>query len=114
VSQFAGTGAFASLDAGGLYGDLGRDAIERVQCEVDGGFGIEAFCWRDEPIPALGGRTPCDAVADPDDAAGGFSHVDSFPVPGDSGVEDVDRRRLRSALGLQIERGRHLWYTSRV
>jgi hypothetical protein len=58
--------------------------------------------WLDEPIPALGGRTPRDAVSDPIGREDVRRLLDSFPEP-DAGREGMDPRRLRSALGLEID-----------
>ena len=56
--------------------------------------------WLDEQIPALGGRTPRDAVTDPIGREQLSQLLDSFPVPDDSDVGAMNPQRLRSALGL--------------
>lgn len=56
--------------------------------------------WLDEPIPALGGRTPRDAVTDPIGREQLSQLLDSFPVPDDSDIGAMNPQRLRSALGL--------------
>ena len=56
--------------------------------------------WLDESIPALGGRTPRDAVTDPIGREQLAQLLDSFPVPDDSDVGVMNPQRLRSALGL--------------
>ncbi len=56
--------------------------------------------WLDESIPALGGRTPRDAVTDPIGREQVEQLLATFPVPdaSDAGVMDPDR--IRQALGL--------------
>ena len=56
--------------------------------------------WLDEPIPALSGRTPREAAADPTRRDDLIRLLDSFPdANGEPGA--MDRDRLRAALGLQ-------------
>ena len=56
--------------------------------------------WLDESIPALGRRTPRDAVTDPVGREEVEQRLATFPSPGatDAGVMDPDR--IRKALGL--------------
>ena len=56
--------------------------------------------WLDEPIPALGGRTPRDAVTDPIGREQLAHLLDSFTPLDGSDVEAMSPERLRSALGL--------------
>ena len=56
--------------------------------------------WLDESIPALGGRTPRDAVMDPVGREDVIRLLASLPVPNDDEVGAMDPRRLRAALGL--------------
>ena len=56
--------------------------------------------WVEEPVPALGGRTPRDAAGDPIGREQVVRLLDSFPVPDDDDVGMMDPRRLRAALGL--------------
>jgi hypothetical protein len=55
--------------------------------------------WLDEPIPALAGRTPRQAAADPTRRGDLTRLLDSFPTdPANPGL--MDPRRLRAELGL--------------
>ncbi|MFN8036768.1 MAG: SEC-C metal-binding domain-containing protein [Acidimicrobiia bacterium] len=56
--------------------------------------------WLDEPVPALGGRTPRDAATDPIGREQLSHLLDSFPVPDDAEVASMNPQRLRAALGL--------------
>jgi hypothetical protein len=56
--------------------------------------------WLDESIPALGGRTPRDAVNDPVGREDVIRLLASLPIPRDGDVSAMDPRRLRAALGL--------------
>jgi len=56
--------------------------------------------WLDEPIPALAGRTPREAAADPTRRPDLIRLLDSFPPSGNRpGAMSPDR--LRAALGFQ-------------
>jgi hypothetical protein len=54
--------------------------------------------WLDEPIPALAGRTPRQAAADPTRRPDLIRLLDTFPQPQGAGLMSPDR--LRGALGL--------------
>ena len=56
--------------------------------------------WVEEPVPALGGRTPREAVGDPIGREQVVRLLDSFPIPDDDDIGAMDPRRLRAALGL--------------
>src|SRR5262249_51911434 len=56
--------------------------------------------WLDESIPALGGRTPREAVLDPIGREQLQQLLDSFPIPGPDDVGMFDPDRLRKALAL--------------
>ncbi len=56
--------------------------------------------WLDESIPALGGRTPREAAADPIGREELEQLLDSLPSPAAGDVGAMDPQRLRSALGL--------------
>jgi hypothetical protein len=56
--------------------------------------------WLDESIPALGGRTPREAAADPVGREELTRLLASFPAPGADDISMMDVRRLRTALGL--------------
>ncbi|HZR14976.1 MAG TPA: SEC-C metal-binding domain-containing protein [Acidimicrobiia bacterium] len=56
--------------------------------------------WLDEPIPALGGRTPREAADDPVGREELAHLLDEFPDPDDPDVAVMNPRRLRAALGL--------------
>jgi hypothetical protein len=56
--------------------------------------------WLDESIPALGGRTPREAVADPVGREELTQLIDSFPGPTPDNPGTFDPQRLRRALGL--------------
>jgi len=72
---------------------------------------LEAFMaeqeerWVDEPVPALGGLSPRQAVADQTRRTGlealldDFDWMDAHPGPGDTG-RGMDSTRLRKLLGL--------------
>jgi hypothetical protein len=55
--------------------------------------------WLDESIPALGGRTPRDAISDPVGREDVMQLLDSFPEPGPDEFA-FSPARLRAALGL--------------
>ena len=56
--------------------------------------------WLDESIPALGGRTPRDAVTDPLGREQVEQLLATFPIPDASGTGVMDPDRIRKALGL--------------
>ena len=59
--------------------------------------------WVDEQIPALGGRTPRQAVADPIGREEVLQLLASFPEPNDAGpggAIGMNPARIRSLLGL--------------
>lgn len=56
--------------------------------------------WLDEQIPALGGRTPHQAAADPIGREDLVRLLASFPVPADDDVGAMNPDRLRAALGI--------------
>jgi hypothetical protein len=56
--------------------------------------------WLDESIPALGGRTPREAAADPIGREELTQLIDSFPGPTPENPGTFDPDRLRRALGL--------------
>ena len=56
--------------------------------------------WLDESIPALGGRTPREAAADPIGRTELTQLLDSFPGPTADNPGTFDPQRLRQALGL--------------
>jgi hypothetical protein len=56
--------------------------------------------WIDESIPALGGRTPRDAVTDPIGREQVEQLLASFPVPDASDVGTMHPDRIRKALGI--------------
>jgi hypothetical protein len=56
--------------------------------------------WLDESIPALGGRTPREAAADPIGREELTQLLDSFPGPTPDNPGTFDPDRLRRALGL--------------
>ena len=56
--------------------------------------------WLDESIPALGGRTPRDAVTDPIGREQVEQLLATFPIPDASGTGVMDPDRIRKALGL--------------
>jgi tetratricopeptide (TPR) repeat protein len=56
--------------------------------------------WLDEPIPALAGRTPREAAADPTRRGDLARLLDTFPTPDSSGPAMMDPDRLRAALGI--------------
>jgi hypothetical protein len=56
--------------------------------------------WLDESIPALGGRTPREAAADPIGREELSQLLDSFPGPKPDNPGTFDPQRLREALGL--------------
>ncbi len=59
--------------------------------------------WVDEHIPALGGRTPRQAVQDPIGREEVLQLLASFPEPGDAGSGGpigMSPDRIRSLLGL--------------
>lgn len=64
--------------------------------------------WCDEPVPALGGRTPRDAVADPEGRAEVVALLATFPEDGDETIVGgrlgaaMRPSRLRELLGLDL------------
>lgn len=84
----AGLGARPSLDEPAV-----RDALAAFVAEHE-------RRWIDEAIPALGGRTPRDAMTDPVGREQLLQLLDSFPVPDDDEVGMMNPMRIRSLLGL--------------
>jgi hypothetical protein len=81
----------------GTAADMDDPAIRAALAEY-----VAAFeeSWLDESIPALGGRTPREAAADPIGREELTRLLASFPVPEPGDVGAMDPDRLRAALGL--------------
>jgi len=85
-------------DASGVGSvDMDDPAIRAVLAEHVAGFERR---WLDESIPALGGRTPRQAAADPVGREELVRLLASFPVPTGDELGAMDPDRLRVALGL--------------
>jgi len=86
----AGAGSGDSLDQN-------DPEVRRLLDEVIRAKEVE---WLDLEIPALGGRTPREAVGDPIGREEVRQLLDSFPDPTPGGPNGFDPSRLRSLLGL--------------
>ncbi|MFT3854426.1 MAG: DUF2384 domain-containing protein [Ilumatobacteraceae bacterium] len=69
--------------------------------------------WLDEPIPALGGRTPRDAAGDPIGREELGRLLASMPVPDDDQVGAMNPERFRVVLGLPGASGETVRRTGR-
>ena len=77
--------------------DVNDPAIRAALAEHVAGYERR---WLDESIPALGGRTPREAAADPIGREELNRLLASFPVPDEDEIGMMSPARLRAALGL--------------
>jgi hypothetical protein len=83
-------------EAPGDEPDMDDPAIQEVLREMMRQHEVR---WIDEEIPALGGRTPREAVGDPVGRVEVLQLLASFPEPDERGI-GMDPARIRSMLGL--------------
>lgn len=86
---------------GGAPDELPPEALAQVQQHID----RQCMQWLDEVVPALGNRTPRQAVATPQGREAVLRLIRSWPDPGGIPGLKTPRERMRRELGLAAEGG---------